>query len=226
MNDLSPERWQEIDALFAEALDRPPDERTAYLRRACGHDPALYHEVLALLASADEAEHVLGESVTQYAAPLLPGLSADLSAPDPLPGGGRIGPYRLVGEIGRGGMGAVYRAERADGAFEQTVALKLVKRGMDTDEILRRFRHERQILASLDHPNVARLLDGGAADDGRPYLVMEYVEGTRIDHFCDARALPIPARLRLFLAAGEAVQYAHQNLVVHRDLKPSNILVT
>lgn len=228
MNDLSPERWQQIDDLFVEVLDRPPDERTAYLRHVCGDDPALYHEVVALLDHAEAAEQTLGESVTQYAAPLLAHLEADLRANpgEHFPDNGHIGPYCLVREVGRGGMGAVYLAVRADGAFEQTVALKLVKRGMDTDEILRRFRHERQILASLQHPNIAQLHDGGVAPDGRPYLVMEYVEGTPLHRFCDAHTLPVDKRLRLFEAVCEAVHYAHQNLVVHRDLKPSNILVT
>ena len=223
MPALSPERWQQIDRLFAQALERPPDERTAFLRHACGDDPALYHEITALLESADAAELALGESVTQFAAPLLAGLEADLGAAE---APARLGPYRLIGEVGRGGMGTVHLAERADGQFEQQVALKLVKRGMDTDEILRRFRHERQILASLQHPNIARLYDGGASDDGRPYLVMEYVEGIPIDRYCDAHILSVDRRLRLFEAVCEAVHYAHQNLVVHRDLKPSNILVT
>ena len=223
MPALSPERWRQIDALFAEALDLPPDERTAFLRHACGDDPALYREVVALLESACPAEQVLGESVTQFAAPLLAALESDLGAAE---APARLGPYRLIGELGRGGMGTVYLAERADGQFEQHVALKLVKRGMDTDEILRRFRHERQILASLQHPHIAQLYDGGVADDGRPYLVMEYVDGRPIGSYCDAHTLRIDERLTLFAAVAEAVQYAHRNLVVHRDLKPGNILVT
>src|SRR5690606_34558853 len=127
---------------------------------------------------------------------------------------------------GRGGMGTVYLAERADGAFEKEVALKLVKRGMDTDEVLRRFHRERQILAGLDHPGIARLLDGGAAADGRPFLVMERVHGEPITAWADARRLGVEARLGLFLQVAEAVGYAHRRLVVHRDLNPSNILVT
>jgi eukaryotic-like serine/threonine-protein kinase len=221
-------RWQQIDDLFAAALERPPAERLSFLKEASRGDAELYGEVSALLASEAEAERVLGESATAFAAPLLPGLRAGLAATDaePLPPDQRIGPYRLLEEIGRGGMGAVYRAERADGEFEQRVALKLVKRGMDTDEILRRFRHERQILASLEHPHIARLLDGGAAEDGRPYLVMELVAGEPIDAYCERKQLGIEARLRLFRTVCEAVQYAHQNLIVHRDIKPSNILVS
>ncbi|MEO1480393.1 MAG: serine/threonine-protein kinase, partial [Bacteroidota bacterium] len=140
--------------------------------------------------------------------------------------GTRVGPYRIEGVLGRGGMGTVYRAARADGTFEKAVALKLVKRGMDTDEVLRRFRHERQILAGLDHPHIARLLDAGAADDGRPYLVMEVVDGLRITDYADRRGLDLGARLALFEQVCGAVAYAHRHLVVHRDLKPSNILVS
>lgn len=137
-----------------------------------------------------------------------------------------VGRYRLIREIGRGGMGAVWLAERADGQFEQYVAVKLVKRGMDSDEIIARFLRERQILARLNHPNIARLLDGGVADDGRPYFVMEYIAGEPITAWCDERRLLIADRLRLFASTCSAVQYAHRSLIVHRDLKPSNVLVT
>ena len=140
--------------------------------------------------------------------------------------GRRVGPYRVVREIGRGGMGAVYLAERADGQYEQRVALKLIKRGMDTDQVLARFRAERQILASLDHPNIARLLDGGSTDDGLPYFAMEYIEGEPIDACAERRDLSVDDRLQLFLQVCGAVAYAHQHLVVHRDIKPLNILVT
>ncbi|HKP12446.1 MAG TPA: protein kinase, partial [Blastocatellia bacterium] len=139
--------------------------------------------------------------------------------------GERIGAYLVVGELGRGGMGAVYLAERADSEFRRRVAVKVVKRGMDTDSILRRFRNERQILAALDHPNIARLLDGGTTDDGRPYFVMEYIDGEPITQYCDARQLGIAERLRLFQQVCAALSYAHDNLVIHRDVKPSNILV-
>ncbi|HLT46799.1 MAG TPA: hypothetical protein VK002_06180, partial [Rubricoccaceae bacterium] len=151
MNDLTADRWQRLDALLAEALARDPADRTAYLRAACGGDPALYAEAVALLDSASEAARALGESAVTYATPLL----ADGGEAPPEVGlapGTLVGPYRVVGEAGRGGMGVVYRARRADGAFEKTVALKLVKRGMDTDEVLARFRRERQVLAGLDHP--------------------------------------------------------------------------
>ena len=220
MNRLTVDRWRQIDTLFSEALERPPDERTAFLRHACGRDRDLYEEIVSLLESDARAEEVLGESATQFAFPLMAALEAELDTLNV------VGPYRLIESLGRGGMGAVYLAERADGQFDRRVALKLVKRGMDSEEIVRRFRMERQILASLQHPHIAQLHDGGIAEDGRPYLVMEYVEGTPIDRYCDERQLGIEERLRLFLTVCDAVQYAHRSLVIHRDLKPGNILVT
>lgn len=228
MSPLSPERWAQIDALFAEALDRPAAGRDAWLDAVCAHDPELRRAVAALLESANAAEAALGESVSGYAEPLLAELRTELECEEreSLPMNGRVGPYRILREIGRGGMGTVYLAERADEQFRKLVALKLVKRGMDTDEVLNRFRYERQILASLEHPHVARLYDGGAADDGRPYLVMEYIDGEPVTRYCDAHRLPVEARLRLFAAVCEAVHFAHRNFVVHRDIKPSNILVT
>ncbi|HEX8685716.1 MAG TPA: serine/threonine-protein kinase, partial [Pyrinomonadaceae bacterium] len=140
--------------------------------------------------------------------------------------GQRVGAYRIIREIGRGGMGAVFLAERSDGEFRQEAALKVVRRSFADSELKRRFRQERQILASLNHPNIARLLDGGVSADGEPYLVMEYVEGERVDDYCEARRLSTRARLRLFLGVCRGVSYAHRHLVVHRDIKPGNILVT
>jgi serine/threonine-protein kinase len=227
MDDLTGERWQQIDALFAAALERRPAERDAFLDRACGRDGELAREVRALLASELQAEAALGESATAFASPLLgamPFREPDGEASHAT--GTRLGPYRVMAQLGRGGMGAVYLAERADQQFVKRVAIKLVKRGMDTDQVLRRFRYERQILASLEHPNIARLYDGGMSDDGRPYLVMEYIEGRPIDAYCDEHRLTVDRRLALFRSVCEAVQFAHQNLVIHRDLKPSNILVT
>ena len=221
------ERWQEIDRLFAAALERPAAEREAFVAEAAGADADLRSEVQALLRSSAEAEEKLGESATSFAAPFLAGLRSDSGDGERTRAAGeRLGPYRILEEIGRGGMGAVYLADRADEQFEQRVAIKLVKRGMDTDEVLRRFRYERQILASLEHPNIARLYDGGMSDDGRPYLVMEYIEGRPITSYCDEQRLDTDARLALFTTVCQAVQYAHQKLVVHRDIKPSNILVT
>jgi len=225
---LSPQRWQEIDSLFEQALERPPAERSQWLESACSHDPELHRAVRELLESANAAQSQLGESLSEFAEPLLNELRTELDVEDPsgLPQNAMVGPYRVLREIGRGGMGTVYLAERADAQFRKQVALKVVKRGMDTDEVLRRFRYERQILASLEHPHIARLYDGGATDDGRPYLVMEYIEGQPITRYSDEHRLDVDDRLRLFTAVCEAVQFAHRNLVVHRDIKPSNILVT
>jgi serine/threonine-protein kinase len=167
---------------------------------------------------------VIGEHVAEYAAPLIAGMP-DVDDPALEPGT-RLGPWRIVREVGRGGMGSVYLAERADDAFELQVALKVVKRGMDSAEVLRRFRDERRILASLDHPGIARMLDGGAASDGRPYLVMEYVEGEPIDRWCESRQLDVRQRVALIRDVCAAVHEAHRRLVVHRDIKPTNVLIT
>jgi serine/threonine protein kinase/Tfp pilus assembly protein PilF len=211
-------RWQRVEALFNEAVELPEGEREGFLRRECAGDEALYNEVRALL-KADDAPHSM-----------LDGRAIDAIDPPPrpatLPEGTRVGPYRIVGVIGAGGMGAVYLAERAEGAFEQKVALKLIKRGMDSEIILARFHAERRILARLQHPNIGTLLDGGMTEDGLPYFTMEYVDGHPINEYCDENRLSIEERLDLFQSVCAAVQYAHGNLVVHRDLKPSNILVT
>ncbi len=182
-----------------------------------------------LIELADSGAEEGGESggflespALAFAAPLLAGPPRGSKRLD----GTMVGPYRILHELARGGMGAVYLAERADGQFEQRVALKLIKRGMDSDEIHRRFLAERQILARLSHPHIARLLDGGVSDDGQPYFAMEYVEGIPLTAYCDERRLGIDERLRLFADVCQAVRHAHQNLVIHRDLKPSNILVT
>ena len=220
---MTEERWERIDRIFAEALERPERERERFVAEASGGDESVVREVRALLESHEEAPLILGESATAYAEPLLDRMSADWEEEGPT--GRRIGPYRILREIGRGGMGTVYLAERDD-QFRRQVALKLVKRGMDTEEVLLRFRYERQILAALEHPNIARLYDGGMAEDGLPYLVMEYVEGSPITAYCEERGLGIEPRLGLFRTVCRAVQFAHQNLVVHRDVKPSNILVT
>ena len=180
MNDSTPSRrWRRVDALFADALELPPEERDAYLRVACGSDGGLLNEVRVLLARASDAERVIGEGAGDFAPSVISGASGgDSSAEDePLPHDGMIGPWKVIRELGRGGMGAVFLAERADGEWDRQVAVKRVKRGMDTDEVLARFRYERQILASLEHPNIARLYDGGATQDGRPYLVMELLVG-------------------------------------------------
>ncbi|HTM47658.1 MAG TPA: tetratricopeptide repeat protein [Bryobacteraceae bacterium] len=217
---MSPERWQQIKAIFQTAADLESGPRAAYLDEACAGADDLRREVEALLAASSEAEDFIeSPALEEHAGTLAARL------PDPIIGQ-RVGHFRVTGEIGRGGMGVVYRAVRDDEHFEQQVAIKIVQRGMDTDFIVRRFRHERQILAGLEHPNIARLVDGGATDDGLPYYVMEYIEGQPIHEYCAARNLDTRQRVRLFLSVCAAVDYAHQKRVVHRDLKPGNILIT
>jgi tetratricopeptide (TPR) repeat protein/predicted Ser/Thr protein kinase len=213
-------RWDEADRLFDQALELPPDDRAAWLEQACAGNAALREQVEALLRADAAADRFLEFDALRCAGPVLE--TPEAEAGD----GRRIGPYRVVRELARGGMGVVYLAERADGQFEQRVALKLIKRGMDSDEIHQRFLAERQILAQLNHPHIARLLDGGVSDQGQPYFAIEYIDGTALTAHCEARQLGVEERLRLFLDVCDAVRYAHQNLVVHRDLKPSNILVT
>ena len=214
------ERWNEIGALYERALSRPPGERAALLDAACGHDPALRAEVETMLAAYEDDPDFLETPALPDDAgrPPLPGLDAE----DPAIGS--VGPYRLVRPLGRGGMGEVFLAVREVGAARQAVALKLLRPGLEDAAILRRFAAEQEILAQLDHPRIARMLDAGQAEDGRPFLVMEYVAGEPITAYCDRHRLPVDARLRLFVQVCEAVQFAHQHLVVHRDLKPSNIL--
>jgi serine/threonine protein kinase/tetratricopeptide (TPR) repeat protein len=213
---VTPERWEQIKIVLDGALEREGSERLLFLGAACQGDDELRREVESLAAS--EAE--IGDFIE------TPVFRIRMEDVEPLAMGQCIGVYRIVREIGRGGMGSVYLAERADQEFEQRVAIKLVRRGMDTDEIVRRFRSERQILAHLDHPNIAKLFDGGTTEDGLPYFVMEHVDGRPIDEFCDNRKLPVRERLELFRQVCSAVHFAHQNLIVHRDLKPGNILVT
>jgi serine/threonine protein kinase/tetratricopeptide (TPR) repeat protein len=208
-------RFERLEALFHEAVHLAPEARAAWLDETCREDPALRADVERLLGAHDRAGGFI-----QVPAAKLGGAAEEPSA------GRRVGAYRVVRELGRGGMGAVYLAERADGGFTQRVAIKLIKRGMDTDHVLARFRTERQILASLDHPNIARLLDGGSTDEGLPYLAMEYIDGRPIDVFADEHRLTVADRLRLFLQVCDAVSYAHGRGVIHRDIKPLNILVT
>lgn len=216
---MTPERWKQIEGVFDAVADLAPEEREAYLATACGEDAELRQQVELLIRSHDAAGSFIE-------APAVAGVIGDAGKLEEAPFiGRRVGSYRIVRELGRGGMGAVYLAVRADDEFQKRVAIKLVKRGMDTDFILRRFRQERQILASLEHQNIARLLDGGTTDDGLPYFVMDYIDGLPVNQFSDAHKLSTPERLRLFLKVCAAVAYAHHNLVIHRDLKPSNVLV-
>ncbi|MDT8341052.1 MAG: serine/threonine-protein kinase [Longimicrobiales bacterium] len=216
---LPPDRWARVEALFSGALERPAGERDAFLREACAGDEALRREVESLLAAAGEPWDG-GMSAVQ-------GVARDLmTSTGSTAVGSRLGPYRLEEEIGRGGMGVVYRAVRVDGNFQQTAAVKVLPGALFSPERVDRFRRERRILAGLEHPNIARILDGGATADGVPYVIMEYVEGVPLDVHVRDRALELEDRIWLFLAVCDAVNYAHRNLVVHRDLKPANILVT
>lgn len=215
---MTPERWKRAGELFHAALAEPADGRRQWVEAVCAEDGEMAAEVLSLLGSDAEAGPGYFERKIEPAmASLL--VAGEAEAP------ARAGPYRLVRELGRGGMGTVYLGERDDEAYQTKVAIKLVRRGMDTDLILNRFYRERQTLARLQHPNIARLLDGGTTGEGHPYIVMEYVEGVKITDYCRTRGLIVAARVRLFLDVCRAVEYAHRNFVVHRDLKPGNILV-
>jgi serine/threonine-protein kinase len=208
-------RWRQLQEIFHVGAGLPPAERASYLDEACGKDVDLRREVEELIASSHEATDLVAE--VRHAASTL------LAPPSLI--GARLGPYRVVSELDEGGMGRVFLALRDDDQFQRRVAIK-VAHAAQAPKLLSRFRSERHILAGLDHPNMARLLDGGTTEDGVPYLVLEYVEGEPIDRYCDSRRLSVRERLRLFRIVCAAVQYAHQNLVVHRDLKPGNVLVT
>src|SRR5579862_6508093 len=220
---MDPEKWKRVMQVFDGALACESGAQSRYIAEACQGDPDILNEVETLLHHHQQAN---SRFLSQG-----PGASSETSAiaQAELPSsrvGGRVGVYQILQEIGHGGMGQVFQAARVDGLYEKQVAIKFVRGGFDTASLLERFRNERQILASLDHANIARLLDGGTSDDGTPYLVMELIEGTPIDEYCRRHALGIPDRLKLFRQVCAAVQFAHQHLVIHRDIKPSNILVT
>jgi eukaryotic-like serine/threonine-protein kinase len=212
MND-----WQRVQEIFHDAVDLSPEDRGRFLRDCCRGDARMLLEVESLLAADRDSGALIEKVVTNEAASLFDARSLI---------GERIGIYRIVREIGRGGMGSVYLAMRDDLEYRKEVALKVVKRGMDTAEVLKRFRSERQILANLEHPYIARLLDGGSTVDGVPYFVMEYIQGQPVNTFCRENKLGYKACCELFIRILEAVAHAHRNLVVHRDLKPANILIT
>ena len=218
--------WQQVRALFEQALELPAAERQAFLDTQCADRPDLRAEVAALLA-ADEQANAQAPALAAMAPALLQALADDQRRTDDARlTGMRAGPWRLLREIGRGGMGTVYLAERDDGAYAQQAAVKLLRADWPGSEMDRRLEAERQILAGLDHPGIARLLDGGSTDGGRPFLVLDYVDGLPIGRWCDQHQLGVNERIRLFLQVCAAVAYAHRCLIVHRDLKPSNILVT
>jgi len=212
---MNPDRWRQVQNVLYGAIELPEERQEDYIKECCAEDASLYAEVAALLEAHRKAS-------TFIESPAIHGFPKDW--PDGLVGA-QFGAYQLQERIGEGGMGAVYRAERNDGQFTQQVAVKLVQPGLGSQELLRRLRGERQILASLNHPNIARLLDGGVSADGQPYVVMEYIRGARITEYCRNHGLTVEQRLRLFQEICLAVSYAHQHLVVHRDIKPSNILV-
>jgi len=217
---MTPERWQEVKGLLQSVLDQPVEEQTAFLNQAAGRDDQLRLEVESLLEFQEGNENFIETSALEVTA-----RSVGVEVQDDMTGT-QIGPFQVEREIGRGGMGAVYLAQQNDTHYQRQVAIKIIKRGMDSDEIVRRFRNERQILANLTHPNIAGLYSGGTTDAGLPFFVMEFVAGKPINQYCEALDLSIEARLKLFRTVCSAISYAHQNLVIHRDLKPSNILVT
>src|SRR5258706_2820585 len=213
---MSSHHWGRVKDILAAVLEESPDRRATLLDERCAGDEILRREVESLLRADAGAATFLER-------PLLDGI--DVEPPEPNLGR-TLGPYIVEGWVGRGGMGAVYLARRADQGFERRVAIKMIRRGMDSELVIRRFRHERQILASMELPNIAALFDGGTASDGLPYFVMEYVAGTRIDRYADEQRLATIERVRLCLPILDAVQHAHDRHVVHRDIKPSNVMVT
>lgn len=218
---MTPELWQQVKEVLASAMELAPDQRTAYLDRACVGNDSLRAEVEKLLLDEQKVgTQFLNETALAFTA-------ADVLSETASPWiGRRVGPYQIVEQIGIGGMGEVYRAFRADDQYRKQVAFKVVRAGQDSRFVVTRFKNERQILADLDHPNIARLLDGGATENGAPYFVMELIEGEPVTDYCDRRRLTVDDRLKLFSQVCSAVQYAHQRLIIHRDIKPGNILVT
>ena len=224
---MDQERWRRVEAVFLEAIEFPEDQRDDFVAGRCGSDVDLRQAVMRLIDADGQASSWIEAAVaggvrdldTDLDTGLEDGLETGWKA------GQRVGPYEILSVLGDGGMGIVYRARRCDNVFRKDVAIKVVKRGMDTTAVLRRFHQERRLLARLEHPYIARILDGASTDDGLPYLVMEYVAGTDLLAHCRAAGLGLRDRLTLFLKVCEAIEHAHRNLVVHRDLKPSNILV-
>ncbi len=218
--------WQQVWAIFERALERDPQGRTAFLQEACAGQPGLRRSVEKLLAADDEPDSFLDRPIAKHGSGGRTGTPHNQLPAQQLANGSTIGPYRILRRIGQGGMSTVYLAVRADDAFHRRMVIKLIRPGMESEALQERLRTERQILASLDHPYIARLYDGGTTDDGLPYFVLEYIEGIPIDEFCEQNQLAVDECLTLFRKVCSAVESAHQNLVVHRDLKPSNILVT
>ncbi|HWB43350.1 MAG TPA: serine/threonine-protein kinase, partial [Gemmatimonadales bacterium] len=228
---MSREEWERLEGILDEALELPPGDRLSFIERACGTEEPLRQRATAMLEAADRAGAFLEMPADGFAPGLLREVAVEAGAgsaagEDQSAAGDRLGPYRLLRELGRGGMGAVYLAERDDEQFTRRVAVKVLPAGPLSRGLRTRFLLERRILGSLEHPNIARLYDAGVGEDGTPFFVMEYVEGRPIAAWCDERRLTVRARLALFDQVCDAVQFAHRNLVVHRDLKPANILVS
>jgi serine/threonine-protein kinase len=222
---ITRDQWQRISAILDAVLELPVSDRAAYLDTACNGDPSLRHVLDELLAASDASATFLSTPAGEKFAPLVAAIDEALAPSIHGLEGRVVGAYRIVRRLGEGGMGVVCLAERVDGHFEQRVAIKLVKHGLYSEEGRRRFLQERRILAHLEHPAIARLLDGGVTEEGTPFFVMECVNGRPVTSYCADAALTIDQRLDVFLQICDAVQYAHRNLIVHRDLKPSNILV-
>jgi len=220
------ERWARVESLFHEVVDLSPEARRAWLLEHVPEDPELREDVLSLAAFAGSGEERPDHGAWEGALPGLAAVAFQAGGLDELRPGDRVGSWKILREVGRGGMGTVYLAERSDGQYRARAALKVIRAGAAGPDTVRRFRAERQILAGLEHPNVARLLDGGGLDDGRPWLALEYVDGKPLNQSCDDRRLGVAERVALFLQVCDAVAHAHRKLVVHRDVKPGNVLVT
>jgi serine/threonine protein kinase len=210
---MTPERWKQIEQIFNTAADLKADELTVYLKEACGEDQELRREVEALLTKATGRDTLFTTAIGAAADALSSTYQSVFTE-------GRIGSYRITGLIGRGGMAEVFSAVRDDDMYEKRVAIKLIRRGLASEFMVQRFLNERQILASLDHPNIARLLDGGVTQEGLPYFIMEYIEGVPIDRYCEEHGLLIRQRIELIRHVCSAVACAHRSLIIHRDLKP------
>ncbi len=218
---MTPERWQHVKQVLATALELGGAERASYLDRIYAADESLRGDIAPLLASEERLQDQFLDGAD------LAAVAAAVISPDEnFWVGRRVGPYKVVEQIGMGGMGEVYRAFRADDQYKKVVALKFVRAGHSSNEVLTRFKNERQILAGLDHPNLAKLLDGGTSEEGMPYFVMELIDGQPITEYCNQHDLSIRERLKLLLLVCSGVHYAHQHLIIHRDIKPGNILVT
>jgi len=215
-----------VDQIFAEALNIPVAERETFVKDRSGEDEKLAAQVFSLLKLSEQPEGVIEERFSAMRNRLWQDMLSHDSAQQEDLSGSLVGSWSIEKLIARGGLATVYQAQRDDGVYHQQVALKVLRRGLDTDDLISRFHTEREILSSLEHPGIAKILDGGALDDGRPFLVLEYVDGLPITEHCERNQLEIHARVRLLIDVARAIGHAHRRLVVHRDIKPSNILVT